>query len=76
MRRDLNIKIRRFFMKIVGVLLILSFFLPIPTGLLRVAMGFSMLVCSSLRFALLVQGLRKRYAFVNNSMTWFEDKMG
>jgi len=56
--------------------LILSFFIPIPTGLLRVAIGLTILVCSSLRFALLMQSGRKRFQWFNNLVTWGEEKLG
>ena len=66
----------KFFYKILGVILILSFFVPIPGGLLRVAIGASLLICSSLVFALFVQGTRRRFKWFNQAMTWFEDKLG
>ena len=69
-------KLPRFFWKVIGVLLILSFFVPIPTGMLRVAIGLSILVCSSLPFALLVQAGRKRFQWLNNLFTWIEEKLG
>ena len=69
-------KLPRFFWKTIGVLLILSFFIPVPTGLLRAAIGLSILVCSSLPFALLVQAGRKRFAWFNNLITWIENKLG
>ena len=69
-------KLPRFFWKAIGILLILSFFIPIPTGMLRVAIGLSILVCSSLPFALLVQSGRKRFDWFHNLITWVEEKMG
>ena len=69
-------KLPRFFWKLVGVLLILSFFIPIPTGLLRVAIGLSILICSSLPFALFLQGCRKRFERFNRLITWIEEKLG
>lgn len=69
-------KLPRFFWKVIGVLLILSFFIPIPTGLLRVAIGLSILVCSSLPFALLMQTARKKFVWFNNLITWVENKLG
>ena len=54
-------KLPRFFWKVIGILLILSFFLPIPTGTLRLAIGLSILICSSLPFALFMQVARKRF---------------
>ena len=69
-------KLPKFFWKAIGILLILSFFLPIPTGLLRLAIGLSILVCSSLPFALFVQALRKRAAWFNKLILWIENKLG
>ena len=69
-------KLPRFFWKVLGVLLILSFFVPIPTGLLRAAIGLSILVCSSLPFALVLQSLRKRFDRFNGLITWLENKLG
>ena len=69
-------KLPRFFWKAIGILLILSFFLPIPTGLLRVAIGLSILICSSLQFALLVHSGRKRFGWFNKLFTLIEDKLG
>jgi len=69
-------KLPRFFWKTIGILLILSFFIPIPTGMLRVAVGLSILICSSLRFALLMQGVRKRFEWFNNLVMWIENKLG
>ena len=69
-------KLSRIIWNVIGVLLILSFFLPIPTGLLRVAIGLSILVCTSLPFALFVQGRRKQFDWFNKLITWIENKMG
>ena len=66
----------KFFYKILGVILIVSFFIPLPGGLLRVAIGGSLLVCSSLVFALFVQGRRRRSKWFNQAMTWVEEKLG
>ena len=66
----------KYFWRIVGILLILSFFLPIPTGLLRLAAGLSILICSSLPFALFVQACRRRFGWLNNLITWIENKLG
>ena len=76
LREDFEMKLPRFFWKAIGVLLILSFFVPIPTGLLRVAIGLSILVCSSLPFALLVQATRKRFDWFNKLVTSVENKLG
>ena len=69
-------KLPRFFWKAIGILLILSFFIPVPTGLLRVAIGLSILVCSSLPFALLMQTVRRKFEWFNNLITWIENKLG
>lgn len=69
-------KLPRFFWKAIGILLILSFFTPIPTGTLRLAIGLSILICSSLPFALFMQGARKRFGWFNNLITWVENKLG
>ena len=62
--------------KIIGVLLVLSFFVPFPGGTLRVALGLSILVCASLPFALVVQAARRKFGRLNRSLTWLENKMG
>ena len=69
-------KIPKFFLKIIGVLLVLSFFLPLPGGTIRVAVGLSILVCASLPFALAVQAGRRKFDWFNRPMTWMEDKLG
>ena len=66
----------RFIWKVIGVLLILSVFVPIPTGLLRAAAGLTILICSSLWFALLVQGGRKRFGWLNSLFNLIENKLG
>lgn len=62
--------------KIIGGLLVLSFFLPIPLGTLRLVIGLSILVCASLPFALAVQAGRRKFGWFNRSMIWLEDKIG
>ena len=69
-------KLPKFFWKVIGALLVLSFFIPIPLGLLRLAIGLSLLVCSSLPFALAVQSGRRKFGWLNGAMTWLEDKLG
>ena len=69
-------KLPKFVWKIVGVLLVLSFFLPIPFGSIRLALGLSLLVCASLPFALAVQSGRRKFAWLNRPMTWLENKLG
>ena len=62
--------------KIIGVLLVLSFFVPFPGGTLRLALGLSILVCASLPFALAVQAARQKFGGLNRSLMWLENKMG
>ena len=62
--------------KIIGVLLVLSFFVPLPGGTLRLALGLSILVCASLPFALAVQAARQKFGWLNRSLMWLENKMG
>ena len=69
-------KLPKFFWKIIGVLLVLSYFIPIPLGMLRLALGLSILVCASLPFALFVQGRRRQFGWLNNSLVWMENKLG
>ena len=69
-------KIPKFFWKIIGVLLVLSYFIPIPLGSLRLALGLSILVCASLPFALFIQARRRQFGWFNSSMTWMENKLG
>ena len=60
-------KLPKFFWKIIGALLVLSYFTPIPFGTLRLALGLSILVCASLAFALFVQSGRRRFGWLNNA---------
>ena len=69
-------KLPKFLGKIIGVLLVLSFLLPIPAGTLRLALGLSILVCASLPFALGVQAGRRKFGWLNRLMTWIENKIG
>ena len=69
-------KLPKFFWMIIGVLLLLSYFVPIPFGTIRVALGLSILVCASLPFALFVQGCRRKFGWLNRAMMWMEDKLG
>ena len=69
-------KLPKFFWMIIGVLLLLSYFVPIPFGTIRVALGLSILVCASLPFALFVQGCRRKFSWLNRAMMWMEDKLG
>ncbi len=59
-----------------GLLLVFSFFVPLPLGTLRVALGLSVLVCASLPFALFIQGCRRKYGWLNQRLMWMEDKFG
>ena len=69
-------KLPKFFWKIIGVLLVLSYFTPFPLGMLRLALGLSILVCASLPFALFVQGRRRQFSWLNSTLVWMEDKLG
>ena len=69
-------KLPKFFWKIIGALLALSCFIPIPFGMLRLAVGLSILVCASLPFALAVHAGRSKFEWLNRPMTWMEDKLG
>ena len=69
-------KLSKFFWKIIGGLLALSFFMPFPFGTIRLALGLSILVCASLAFALFVQGCRRRFPWFNRPMIWMEEKLG
>ena len=69
-------KLPKVFWKIIGVLLVLSFFIPFPFGTLRVAVGLSILVCASLRFALAVQAGRRKFGWFNRPLMWMENKLG
>ena len=68
--------IPKFVWKIIAVVLILFFFTPLPGGTIALATGLSILVCSSLPFALFVQGCRRRFSFFNKALEWIENKLG
>ena len=67
---------RKRFLQIVAVFLILAFFLPLPGTSIPLAIGLSMLVCTSLPFAIFIQRCRRRFAWFNKGLTWIENKMG
>ena len=69
-------KLPKFFWKIIGILLVLSYFVPFPLGSIRLALGLSILVCASLPFALFIQARRRQFSWFNNSMVWMENKLG
>ena len=69
-------EITQVLLEIIAVLLVLSFFIPLPFGTLRVAVGLSILVCASLPFALFVQGCRRRFSWFNRLLTLIENKLG
>jgi len=69
-------KFPKLFWKAIGVLLALSFFVPIPFGTIRLALGLSILVCASLPFALFVQARRRNFKWLNDALTWMENKLG
>lgn len=68
--------IPRFVWKLIGVLLILFFFTPLPGGTIALAVGLSILVCNSLPFALFIQACRRRMSLFNKALTWVENKLG
>ena len=69
-------KLPKFLWTIIGILLLLSYFVPIPLGTIRLAAGLSILVCASLPFALFLQGCRRKFGWFNRLLTWIEDKLG
>lgn len=69
-------KLPKFFLKFIGAVLVLSYFVPIPFGSLRLVVGLSILVCASLPFALFVQANRRKFSWINRPLTWMEDKLG
>ncbi len=68
--------IPKWLMQVVAVFLILLFFTPLPGGTVALAIGLSILVCTSLPFALFIQACRRRFAAFNKGLKWVEDKMG
>ena len=66
----------KFVTRIFAVFLILLFLTPLPGGSLTLALGVSMLICSSLPFALWVQRMRTNYSKINKSFKWLEEKLG
>ncbi len=68
--------IPRFVMQIFAVLLILTFFTPLPGGSIGLAIGLSILVCVSLPFALFLQGARRRFGLFNKMLTAIENRLG
>ena len=68
--------IPKFVWKIIAVVLILFFFTPFPGGTVTLAIGLSILVCTSLPFALFLQACRRRFRWFNSALTWVENKMG
>lgn len=66
----------RFFLQILGVILILFFFTPFPGGTLALVAGLTLLVCTNLTFALFVQSCRKKFSKFDRGLRWAEDKIG
>ncbi len=62
--------------QIIAVLLMMYFFTPLPGCTLAMAVGLSILVCKSLRFALFLQGCRRRFGFLNRVLEWVENRLG
>jgi len=69
-------RIPRFVWKIAGIFLIISYFIPIPMGTFRVAIGLSILICASPAFASFFQNLRRKYKTFNKFITGIENKLG
>ena len=67
--------IKRVSLQILGVLLILLFFTPLPGGTFAMVMGLTLLVCTSLRFALFVQSGRRKFPKFDRGLRWAEDKI-
>lgn len=66
----------RFFRTVFAVVMIVLFFTPIPGSTIFLAIGLSILVCTSLPFALFVQRLRKRFRLFDGSLRWVENRLG
>ena len=66
----------KFIWKIIGIVLVLSFLTPLPGGTFLSALGLSILICSSLNFALWVQARRQNNAWLNRGFMWMERKLG
>lgn len=56
--------------------MVLTIFLPIPGVIFVSAAGLSLLICSSLAFALFLQSARRKYSIFNRAMLWVESKLG
>jgi len=71
-----QMKLPKSLLKLIGAVLVLSYFVPIPFGSMRLVAGLSILVCASLPFALFVQASRRKYGWLNRPLTWMENKLG
>jgi len=75
-REDNLMRLPKFFWKIIGTLLVLSYFIPIPLGTIRVAAGLSVLICASPAFAMFLQNRRQKSTRFNKLITGIENKVG
>ena len=69
-------KLSKLMRRTIAVLMTLTIVLPIPGIFVVSATGLSMLICSSLRFALFLQAVRRKFPLFNRAMLWLESKMG
>ena len=67
---------KRFFLQVLGVILILFFFTPFPGGTFTLTMGLTILVCTNLTFALFIQRCRAKWSKFDKGLRWVENKMG
>lgn len=67
---------KSFFLQILGFLLLIPFFTPLPGGTFLMVVGLTLLVCNNLRFALFVQSTRTKFPKFDRGLRWAEDKMG
>ena len=67
---------KKIFLQILGILLILFFFSPFPGGTLTFTIGLTLLVCSNLTIALFVQRCRTKWEKLDKGLRWIENKMG
>ena len=66
---------KRFISTIFAIFLILLFFAPIPGASIFLVFGLSILICSSLPFALWLQRQRVKYERVNKGFIYLEEKL-
>lgn len=66
----------KLFWMTIAIGLMLLFLTPLPGGLIYLSTGLSLLICTSLPFALFLQGVRRRHGRVNSGFVWIETKLG